>query len=690
MWRSSDNDEQANKDIATMVANMNSTNNGSNKTKKKKKKKNKKNRKQSANNGGGEHSNGNGNHKRIHDDDFNDIAPHKKQRRASLASTTTTWMHGILYVIFFILGTCITLPTLFTSCCIVGCGGRSTVNNMIDHLILIKNRDVEKDDTFLDMMQHLKSKSMKIDEMASVKEKSNRRKRGKNNKQSTEEEEKPVPSSIDIHENMCHVSFIGIAHFIQYLPFAQLLVFRNPFTPLEIDPASYHIADGKEKKGLFSHVLSKHKQKDTSRAHPIRHILEGASIFFHHRKEKKFERKEAKKKRKQKQAKRPEAGKEGEEIEVDWKKWKFAMSDDYEITSDQVALIKKLVLRATDTNAKNIVCKDDTTSECKESIKEIRSLSGGSNLPNRSFQERLDSVSWGGVDLASNQWWAKKDNNKDKVSSQSDGGRLLSAYLKIMKWPTDLFVKYPFKLCKEGCDSEVSLLHTLEWREKYKPWCMSQKAVQFNNLGFVYTRGHSKPGPKQRIEAKKANDLGILKNGGHSLVWYRPGLASPTDDPELYGRTMINTLEMAVSDSLTRNKGTIGRFNVIMDCSGMGSKNSPSIANVKKLFGVLQDHFPDRLGVILAANLSGLTQMLMKMVLPFVTEDVRAKIHIIPNGEEERREMLLQFIDEDQIPSYLISGNDDYKFGGKEYYDGKCILPEEGILDYIATMPYHA
>ena len=82
--------------------------------------------------------------------------------------------------------------------------------------------------------------------------------------------------------------------------------------------------------------------------------------------------------------------------------------------------------------------------------------------------------------------------------------------------------------------------------------------------------------------------------------------------------------------------------------------------------------------------------MLMKMVLPFVTEDVRAKIHIIPNGEEERREMLLQFIDEDQIPSYLISGNDDYKFGGKEYYDGKCILPEEGILDYIATMPYHA
>jgi hypothetical protein len=172
-------------------------------------------------------------------------------------------------------------------------------------------------------------------------------------------------------------------------------------------------------------------------------------------------------------------------------------------------------------------------------------------------------------------------------------------------------------------------------------------------------------------------------------VWYRPGLASPSDDEEMYTRSIINVLDVAVSESLIRNRGTIGRFNIVMDCGGMSSRNSPTIAGAKRLFSILQDHYPDRLGVLLAANLSGLTQMLMKMMMPFVTEDVRAKIHIVPNGAEERREMLLQFMTEDEIPYYL-GGKDDYKYDAKEYYRGKCVLPEDAIRDYIAMMPYHA
>lgn len=81
--------------------------------------------------------------------------------------------------------------------------------------------------------------------------------------------------------------------------------------------------------------------------------------------------------------------------------------------------------------------------------------------------------------------------------------------------------------------------------------------------------------------------------------------------------------------------------------------------------------------------------MLMKMMLPFVTEDVRAKIHIVPNREVERREMLLQFMAEDEIPYYL-GGKDDYEYDATEYYRGKCVLSEDGIREYITTMPFHA
>ena len=642
-------------------------------------------------------SNSSNGHKRIHDndDENNDVSPHKKQRRKSTDTQYThkrSWTrHEILYIIFFALGMCVTLPLLFTTFSYISCGGRNKVDSMVDLVLIEKARG--GDDSIVDMMKILKSKTSKDGDK--VQQKGN-------------DIQEAEPITIDIHESMCHVSFIAIGNFIHYIPYAQFLAYSNPFSSRVdlIEITTTQEEKQEVKKGIFKRIVSRHRKKhieseeqhnhqesaaseEIDRKHPIRHILEGASIFSQHRKQKKLERKEKKRKKKELKKKGKQTSTDKEVVEIDWKKWKYAMSDDYELKTSEVSLVKELAVRVINRARKNTVCKDTTITICSDSEKEVASLSGGRNLPNRAFQERLDNVPWGGVETDANRWWPRKDNNKDKISSQSEGGRVLASYLKIMKWPADLKVKYPFKLCKDGCDSEVSLLHTLEWREKYKPWCMSPKAVQFNTAGFVYTRGHSLPGPKQRLEAEKSNDVNTLANGGHSMVWYRPGLASPSEDPELYGRTMVNTLEMAVSDSLARNKGTIGRFNVIMDCSGMGSKNSPSIANVKKLFGVLQDHFPDRLGVLLAANLSGMTQMLMKMVLPFVTEDVRAKIHIIPNDEEGRREMLTQFMDESEIP-HALGGTDGYMFDANDYYEGKCILPEEGILEYVSSMPYHA
>ncbi|KAL7535929.1 hypothetical protein ACHAXR_006815 [Thalassiosira sp. AJA248-18] len=631
----------------------------------------------------------NGDHKHARDSNGNKATtsrPQKKQRSKYSKTTTMTssspsssLAHKCLYMIVFALGTVFSLSLLFSTCAYIGCG-TDNVHNMVDVALAKKSRG----ESTLDMLQQLKKSSAA----------------GSSDNDSADEGD-----SSTLHESMCQVSSLAIGHFVHYLPNAQWLVLRNPFTSgvLEDDDESSELKkkEDKRRKGIVRRVLSKHKEKhlestestspaseEIDRRHPLRHIIEGASIFSHHRKEKKMKKEE--KKKMQKMKKKQQTGqKEDDEVEVDWKKWKYAMSDDYEIQSDQIGMIKELAKRVNEKANQLRVCKDDA--DCSDNEKDqIASLSEGLNMPYKPFQERLDAVAWGGINTDSTRWWQRKDTKDPKrISSQSAGGRLLMAYLKIMKWPKSMHVKYPFRLCAKGCDAEVSLLHTLEWREKYKPWCMSDASVQFNKAGFIYSRGHSRAGPRQRLEAEKAKDPSMLDNAGHSMVYYRPGLASPSDDPGLYGRSMINGLELAVADSLARNKGTIGRFNVVMDCKGMGSKQSPSIADVKKLFSVLQDHFPDRLGVLLAANLSGLTQMLMKMVLPFVTEDVRAKIHIIPNGEDERREMLLQFMDEEEIPYYL-GGKDEYRFDPKEYYQGKCILPEDGIFGYVTSMPYHA
>lgn len=151
--------------------------------------------------------------------------------------------------------------------------------------------------------------------------------------------------------------------------------------------------------------------------------------------------------------------------------------------------------------------------------------------------------------------------------------------------------------------------------------CMSPNAIQYNKAGFIYHRGHSRAGPRQRKEAENTKDAAYISNVGHSMVWYRPRKAS-LDDPELYIRALINTLEAAVADSLLRNNGEIGRFNLVIDCEGVGTKSIPSMTYIKKLFAFLQDHFPDRLGVLLLANLSGVGRMVMNIVMPFVTGEI--------------------------------------------------------------------
>ena len=540
--------------------------------------------------------------------------------------------------------------------------------------------------------------------------------------------------------DVCRVAAYAVGSFSASFPSARFLVLRGPSDSKSAEAESgreFAVVEieEKEKRGMFRRVVGRHRRKrkeargryatsageEVDRRHPVRHILEAASVFSHMKKEKKMRKTTTRGRTETKHDDEKGGAVIGSpsDDEVDWSKWRFGRSDDYVVRSDEVSLIRELagrVLKRADEKAcRDNESEDDTTttverttaSSCPESDLVFPSLSGGAPLaPYRTFLERADSVPWGGLSAESNRWYPRRDSRHPpaKISSHVDGGRLMSAYLKIMKWPPDLRANYPFRLCRDGCGSEVSALHTLEWREKYMPWCVSASGVEFNRDGFVYASGHSRPGRGQ-TDGSKAKALPYpLSEAGHSILWYRPGLAT-VDDPEVYGRVLINSLERAVSDSLYRNGGEVGRFNVVMDCAGMGSRNSPPLREVKRIFSFMQDHFPDRLGVLLVANLGTMPRMLMNLVLPFVTEDVRAKIHVIPAGEDERMAMLGQVMDADQVPGWLAGGRGGSasgdeggrrrrnEFRAEEYYGGvagACVLSDEEATEYLRSMPYHA
>mmetsp|Transcript_17757 Transcript_17757/g.32124 ORF Transcript_17757/g.32124 Transcript_17757/m.32124 type:complete len:519 (-) Transcript_17757:98-1654(-) len=293
---------------------------------------------------------------------------------------------------------------------------------------------------------------------------------------------------------------------------------------------------------------------------------------------------------------------------------------------------------------------------------------------NDAFGERVKKVAWGGQ--ADTPWWSSPIGNKDV-----DGAQLLASYLKIMQWPEDLRGKFPFKLCSDGCASYVALLHTLEYREKYKPWMLTPASMKENEAGVIYLRGH---GP-----ASGEGDT----FGGHSIVWFRLALHTH-DDFSAYIRMLIHTLDSAVSDSLLRSNNQVGKYNIVLDCANLTMSSIPKMSDLKKLFGMMQDHLPNRLGVLMLANLGGAGQFLLKMIKPLISEAVRNKIHAIPNDGPERSDMLTAFLHDDaHVPKWL-GGSDPYEFNHKEYYapyiQQKHVWTNEEGLEYLTTMPYHA
>lgn len=278
------------------------------------------------------------------------------------------------------------------------------------------------------------------------------------------------------------------------------------------------------------------------------------------------------------------------------------------------------------------------------------------------LERRSAAVPWGGPGGTS--WW------------RGDGAHLLHAYLKIMRWPKDLVTSFPFGLCSSnGCNAEVSVGHTLEWREKYKPWCISPSAIRENSQGFVYARGYS----------PSLTD----NSAGHSLVWIRLSASSATD-PVQWVRAIVHSLERAVADSLHRTNGKVGRFNCVVDGHGFTLGMLMGMGAVKRLIIMLQDHFPDRLGVILMTNFSRPAQLFLGLIKPLVTKEVRDKLHVLPDDPERRESILDALVGTEFRPDFL-GGNDQWKFDAKGYYSSsKHQCTDAESTEFLTTMPYHA
>eukprot|EP00934_Nitzschia_sp_Nitz4_P006362 Nitzschia sp. Nitz4//scaffold59_size112058//84840//86361//NITZ4_004121-RA/size112058-snap-gene-0.86-mRNA-1//-1//CDS//3329555159//6352//frame0 len=287
------------------------------------------------------------------------------------------------------------------------------------------------------------------------------------------------------------------------------------------------------------------------------------------------------------------------------------------------------------------------------------------------WRERASNVSWGGNQAV--DWFDKPIAGVDL--DRLDGGHLLYSYLRIMQWPMPLQSTFPARLCSNGCTSDVALSHTLEFREKFKPWLVSPSTVAENANGCVFHHSFSPP-------------LADNQNGRHSLVWIRPGRRVKGDDRHLT-RAFVNTLEQAVAASLVESNGRVGKFNVVIDGDKFSWGLMPSVHHLTVFIGILQDHFPNRLGLVLLTNMGSIGEFLIKMVKPLISEEVRQKLVVLPKNEAQRQAILESVVGEESIPKWL-GGTDSYEFNPDKYYAENMIVTDEVAMEYIETMPCHA
>ena len=304
------------------------------------------------------------------------------------------------------------------------------------------------------------------------------------------------------------------------------------------------------------------------------------------------------------------------------------------------------------------------------------------NIPN--LKERAMQVSWGGPHrtVPETHWWFPEENNNNSDLSdlsKLEGGHLLYAYLYIMKWNPN--PHFPFRLCGEtGCPPERAVAHSLEWREKYKPWLVPPSVLEENKNGYVYHRGFS--------PIIQNSDGSSASAGKHGTVFVR--LNHSVKDDVSFFRGILHSADQAIADALVESNGEVGKFNVIFDCQGFSLGNAPSRHALKQGVTMLQDHFANRLGMIFLAQLPRVGEIFLRVVLGLITKEVRDKIKILPNHDKAKSLAILKMVlEEESIPDYM-GGTDTYRFDVESYYPLEVRGTEEEAREFLTTMPYHA
>ncbi|CAE6535999.1 unnamed protein product [Rhizoctonia solani] len=197
-------------------------------------------------------------------------------------------------------------------------------------------------------------------------------------------------------------------------------------------------------------------------------------------------------------------------------------------------------------------------------------------------------------------------------------------------------------------DGKKRIQGTLTWRREYKPDLIPPEEV--------------------RIESESGK---IILNGfdidGRPILYMRPGRENTETSPRQI-RHLIFCLERAI-DFMPPHQDSMM---IIVDYKSTTLRTNPSIGVARKVLGVLQQHYVERLGRAIVVNLPGILNFFYKGISPFLDPVTRDKMRFNPN--------LLELVPASQLDA-SIGGEFSYEFEPKSYWEqivSHCKLNPDG------------
>ncbi|KAL9660342.1 hypothetical protein QQ045_025155 [Rhodiola kirilowii] len=174
---------------------------------------------------------------------------------------------------------------------------------------------------------------------------------------------------------------------------------------------------------------------------------------------------------------------------------------------------------------------------------------------------------------------------------------------------------------------------TLQWRASYKPEEITWPDVAFES------------------ETGKVSIANFHDRLGRTVLIMRPGLQNSTS-AEGNIRHLFYLIEYAV---LNLPKGQ-EQMVWLIDFTGLSYKNSAPIKTTREIVNILQNHYPERLGLAFLYNPPRLFEAFWKVVKYFLDPITFKKVNFVYPKNKDSVELMTTFFDTENLP---------IEFGGK-------------------------